>query len=71
MKKVRVGLQPIVTNINLPTVIRTAVLPGDSFERLFIATKIGEVFYIANGVIGTFLDIRSHFNQGTIFEIVP
>ena len=59
MKKVRVGLQPIVTNINLPTVIKTAVLPGDSIERLFIATQIGEVFYIANGVIGTFLDIRS------------
>lgn len=28
-------------------------------ERLFIATQVGEIFYIGNGVIETFLDIRS------------
>ncbi len=56
--KVKVGLQPIVSNINLPTVLKTTILPGDSIERLFIATQVGEIFYIGNGVIRTFLDIR-------------
>ncbi|MCM3091888.1 MULTISPECIES: PQQ-dependent sugar dehydrogenase [unclassified Cytobacillus] len=58
MKKVRVRLRPIVSRINLPTVLRTAKLPGDSVERLFIATQVGEIFYIGNGDIRTFLDIR-------------
>lgn len=43
----------------MPTVLKTAILPGDSIERLFIATQVGEIFYIGNGVIRTFLDIRS------------
>ena len=42
----------------MPTVLKTTILPGDSIERLFIATQVGEIFYIGNGVIGTFLDIR-------------
>ncbi|MFC9596998.1 PQQ-dependent sugar dehydrogenase [Peribacillus butanolivorans] len=58
MIKVKVSLQPIVSKINLPTVLKTAILPGDSIERLFIATQVGEIFYIGNGVIRTFLDIR-------------
>lgn len=58
MIKVKVSLRPIVNKINLPTVLKTAILPGDSIERLFIATQVGEIFYIGNGVIGTFLDIR-------------
>lgn len=58
MTKVNVHLQPLVYNINLPTVLKTATLPGDSTERLFIATQIGEIFYIGDGVIETFLDIR-------------
>ena len=43
----------------MPTVLKTAILPGESMERLFIATQVGEIFYIGNGVIRTFLDIRS------------
>lgn len=58
LKKVKVNLQPLVTNINLTTVLKTAILPGDTTERLFIATQVGEIFYIGNGVIRTFLDIR-------------
>ena len=58
MKKVKVGLQPIVRKINLPTVLKTAILPGDSLERLFIVTQVGEIFYIGNRAIETFLDIR-------------
>ena len=54
----KVRLRPIVSKINLPTVLKTAILPGDSRERLFIATQVGEIFYIGNGVIRTFLDIR-------------
>lgn len=59
MKKVRVGLRPIVNNLNLPTVIKTTILPGDTTESLIIATQVGEIFYVRNGVLGTFADIRS------------
>lgn len=58
MKKVNVSLRPIVNNINLSTVIKTAILPGDSMESLFIATQVGEIFYLRNGAIQAFLDIR-------------
>jgi len=58
LKKVKVSLRPIVSKINLPTVLKTTILPGDSIERLFIATQVGEIFCIGNGVIRTFLDIR-------------
>lgn len=58
LKKVNVNLRPIVNNINLPTVIKTAILPGDSMESLFIVTQVGEIFYIRNGVLKLFLDIR-------------
>jgi glucose/arabinose dehydrogenase len=57
--QVKVRLRPIVSRINLPTVLKTAVLPGDSKERLFIATQTGEIFYIRKGAARTFLDIRS------------
>ncbi|WP_174615155.1 PQQ-dependent sugar dehydrogenase [Virgibacillus ihumii] len=59
MKKVKVGLRPIVTNLNLPTVLKSTAFPGDPMERLFIATQVGEIFCIGNGEIRTFLDIRS------------
>jgi hypothetical protein len=59
VEQVKVSLRPLVSNLNLPTVIKTAVLPGDSVERIFIATQVGEIFYIGNGEIRTFLDIRS------------
>jgi len=42
----------------MPTVLRTAILPGDSIESLFIATQVGEIFYIGNSSLRTFLDIR-------------
>ncbi|WP_312810764.1 PQQ-dependent sugar dehydrogenase [Sedimentibacter sp.] len=58
MNKVNVSLRPVVSNINLPTVIRTTMFPGDSVESLFIATQVGEIFYIRSGIIGLFLDIR-------------
>ncbi|MBO0962219.1 PQQ-dependent sugar dehydrogenase [Neobacillus sp. MM2021_6] len=58
MKKIKVRLRPIMTKLNLPTVLKTTILPGDSIERLFIATQVGEIFYIGNGGIRTFLDIR-------------
>ena len=35
-------------------------MPGDSEESLFIATQVGKIFYISQGSINTFLDIRSH-----------
>ena len=57
MTKVKVHLRPLVSKINLPTVLKTAILPGESIESLFIATQVGEIFYIGNGGIRTFLDI--------------
>lgn len=58
MINVKVRLRPIVSKINLPTVMKTAILPGDSVERLFIATQVGEIFFLTNEGIRTFLDIR-------------
>ncbi len=58
MKNVNVRLQPIASNINMPTVIKTAILPGDREESLFIATQVGEIFYVKSGRLGTFLDLR-------------
>lgn len=58
MIKVKVRLRPIVSKINMPTVLKTTFLPGDPIESLFIATQVGEIFYIRNGAIRTFLDIR-------------
>jgi hypothetical protein len=57
--KAKVRLRPIVNKINLPTVLKTTILPGESVERLFIATQVGEIFYIGNGEVRPFLDIRS------------
>ncbi|WCK55096.1 PQQ-dependent sugar dehydrogenase [Aneurinibacillus sp. Ricciae_BoGa-3] len=67
MIKVKVSLQPIISKINLPTVLKTTILPGDSIERLFIATQVGEIFYIGNGVIRTFLDIRPRIIKLGVF----
>ncbi|UVI33458.1 PQQ-dependent sugar dehydrogenase [Paenibacillus spongiae] len=57
MIKVKVSLRPIVSKLNLPTVLKTTILPGDSIESLLIATQVGEIFYIRNEAIRTFLDI--------------
>jgi hypothetical protein len=58
LKKIKVRLHPLVSKINLPTVLKTTIPPGDSTERLFIATQVGEIFHIKNGSLRTFLDIR-------------
>ncbi|MBT2728472.1 PQQ-dependent sugar dehydrogenase [Bacillus sp. ISL-75] len=58
MIKIKVSLRPIVSKINLPTILKSTILPGDSIERLFIATQVGEIFYIGNSSLKTFLDIR-------------
>jgi hypothetical protein len=55
----KVGLRPIVSKINLPTVLKTTIFPGDSVERLIIATQVGEIFYVGNESIRLFLDISS------------
>jgi hypothetical protein len=39
--------------------MKTAILPGELVERLFIATQVGEIFYIKKGIIENFLDISS------------
>nr|WP_205603859.1 PQQ-dependent sugar dehydrogenase [Bacillus mesophilus] len=42
----------------MPTVIKTTILPGETVERLFIATQVGEIFYISDKGLSAFLDIR-------------
>ncbi|WP_409276333.1 PQQ-dependent sugar dehydrogenase [Neobacillus sp. SCS-31] len=39
--------------------MKTASLPRESVERLFIATQVGEIFYIGDDGLRTFLDIRT------------
>ncbi|MFD1707969.1 PQQ-dependent sugar dehydrogenase [Siminovitchia sediminis] len=68
MTNVKVRLRPVAGRINLPTVIKTAILPGDSMESLFIATQIGEIFYIRDEVIRLFLDIRPQIIKLGTFE---
>ncbi len=58
MKQVKVELRPVAGRLNLPTVIKTAIAPGDNTERLYIATQVGEIYSIGNGEISSFLDIR-------------
>jgi hypothetical protein len=43
--------------LNLPTVVKTAIPPGDAAERLFVATQPGEIYFLRNGVVETFLNI--------------
>ncbi len=57
MKKIKVNLQTIVKNINLPTVLKTTIMPGHSSESLFIATQVGKIYYISNRALNTFLDV--------------
>jgi len=59
MKKVKVKLKPVLSRINLPTIIKTAAFPGDWQESIFVATQPGEIYYIRDGFIGIFLDIRN------------
>lgn len=58
MINIKVNLNPIISNINLPTVLKSAMLPGDFAESLFVATQVGEIFCISGENIWTFLDIR-------------
>src|SRR5690606_13142262 len=55
VSEVSVRLLPLVSKLNLPTVIKTAVLPGEQVERLFIATQVGEVFYVGDSEVVFFL----------------
>ncbi len=56
---IKIRLLPIAKNINLPTVIKTAILPGENIEKIFVATQIGEILIVDNEKIKKFLDIRS------------
>jgi len=58
MQRLRVGLRPIVNNLNLPTVIKTVIFPGEEEESLVIATQVGEIFYVRNDTVSLLLDIR-------------
>lgn len=59
MNGLSVGLQPLVNNLNLPTVIKTVTFPGEQEESLVLATQVGEIFYERNNTLGLLLDITS------------
>ncbi len=60
MDNVSVNLRPIITNLNLPTVIKTTYLPNDREETLFVATQVGEIFYLRDSEVMLFLDIEDN-----------
>lgn len=57
MNNVNVNLRPVMINLNMPTVIKTTYLPNDREETLFVATQVGEIFYLIDGEVSLFLDI--------------
>lgn len=57
LSQVNVRLQPLITRLNLPTVIKSTIFPGDSSESLVIATQVGEIFYLRDEYLGMLLDI--------------
>jgi len=58
VKNICVKLKPLVKGINRVVVLKTAILPGEEIERLFFATQIGEIFYLKDGDVIPFLDIK-------------
>lgn len=58
MKPIPVALRAIVDNLDLPTVIKTAILPGDNVERLFIATQTGEIFFTGDQYLESFINLQ-------------
>jgi plastocyanin len=58
--KVSVQLRKIIDLIDLPISIRTATLPGDDIESLFIAVQTGKILCIRKGQLSVFLDIQQN-----------
>ncbi len=54
---VQVGLKVVLDNINLPTVIKTAILPGDKHESLIVLTQPGEILVLRKGKMQKVLDL--------------
>lgn len=63
LKNIKVNLNPILNNINLPTVIKTAILPNTDNESIFVATQIGQILRIEETISTIFLDIRDKIIQ--------
>jgi hypothetical protein len=60
MENLRVNLRPIISGLNLPTAIKTTIMPNDNKETLFVATQVGEIFYLKDNKVELFLDLRPH-----------
>lgn len=56
---IKVFAKPLVSNINLPTVIKTAIPPNKNTEHIFIATQVGEIYQIGDNDIKLFLDLKN------------
>lgn len=63
MQNVRVRLIPLITNIDLPTVIKEATLPGDNVSSLFVATEPGQIWVRRGQQKLLFLDIRDRIGK--------
>jgi hypothetical protein len=55
--QVNVQLKLVLDGINLPTVIKSAVLPEDTEESLFVTTQPGEIWVVNQGKARKILDI--------------
>ena len=69
--KVNVSLKPVMIGIDLPTVIKTAVIPGDDKESLFVATQPGIILIRRMGSTITFLDITNKVLDSTSNREIP
>ena len=59
-QKCQVSLKTILSQIDYPTVITTAILPGDSQESLIVATLPGKIHSVTEQGARLLLDIESH-----------
>jgi len=65
---IQVKLKVVLDKINVPTVIKSAVIPGDTEESLFILTQPGEIWLIREDKPQLILDISAK-NGGDVLKL--
>lgn len=43
--------------------IKTAILPNETQESLFVVTQVGEIYFLKNNILKLFLDIKNRVLQ--------
>lgn len=65
---VQIRLAPIAADIDLPTVIKSAVFPGSNKEYIVVCTQVGQVLLIHNGNVNLLLDLTNYRDQSLILN---